>query len=574
MRTEHSWQRFSPRAKGLLATAGIVALFVLITPARAGAEITPLGTIGGVGSGAGQLMNPGGMAIQAGTGDLYVADKYNNRISIFDPGGNFIKTFGWGVQDGSAAPQVCSSGCQIGLAGGGAGQLDHPTAVAFDSSGNLFTASRYSNRIDEFTPDGQFIRAFGWDVIAGTSPNTGLQTCTAAPPGCQAATPGGEAGRFNNPRGVVVDSAGNVWIADEVNNRVDEFTTQGAFVKAFGWDVVAGTAPDTGLQTCTAAPPGCQVGTSGGKAGELFSPRGVTVDSGGTLYIGDAANRRISEFSSGGEFIRAFGWDVVPPTAPGTALQVCTTTTTCQSGTGGSGAGQFASPSPYGIALDGNGNLYAADPNNNRVDEFTTQGDFIKTFGWGVTDGSAAFQICTAGCHQGLPGAGAGEFYTPEGVTVDCRGSLYVSEISNDRIQRLGEPGAALGPCPAAPQPQPQPQPVAQDFSFGKVKKNKKKGTATVTIAVPAAGQIEAGDANDSQIGRAEASRSKLKVRRVLRTAAGPGKVKVPIRPTRRGFKKLKHSGRLKTKLKFVYTATGAPSTTKTLKLTLILVRP
>jgi DNA-binding beta-propeller fold protein YncE len=558
----------------LLATAAVLALLVLIMPARAGAEITPLGTIGSMGSGAGQVINPGGMAIQVGTGDLYVADKYNHRISIFDPGGNFIKTFGWGVQDGNPTPEVCTANCQIGLAGGGAGQLDHPTAVAFDSSGNLFTASRYSNRIDEFTPDGQFIRAFGWDVIAGTAPNTGLQTCTAAPPGCQAATAGGEAGRFNNPRSVVVDPAGNVWIADEVNNRVDEFTTQGAFVKAFGWDVVAGTSPNTGLQTCTAAPPGCQAGTPGGKAGELSSPRGITVDSGGTLYVGDSANLRISEFSSSGEFIRAFGWDVIPPTPSGTGLQVCTTITGCQAGSSGGGAGQFFSTSPYGLALDGAGNLYAAESNNQRISEFTTQGGFIKTFGWGVQDGSSAFQVCMSSCQAGLPsGTGAGQFVTPEAVTVDCRGSLYVSEISNDRIQRLGEPGAALGPCPVPPQPL-QLQPVAQDFSFGKVKKNKKKGTATVTIVVPAAGQIEAGDASDPLLARAAASRSKLKVRRVQLSAAGPRKVKVPIKPTRRGLKKLKRSGRLKTKLKFVYTATGAPSTIKTKNLILILIRP
>src|ERR1700733_7158769 len=92
--------------------------------------------------------------------------------------------------------------------------------------------------------------------------------------------------------GSAVDSAGNVYVADGTNNRIDEFSATGAFVKAFGWGVADGLAK---LETCTTS---CEVGQSGGGAGEFAIPTGVAIDAAGDLFMSDYGNFRVDEFST------------------------------------------------------------------------------------------------------------------------------------------------------------------------------------------------------------------------------------------------------------------------------------
>ena len=63
----------------------------------------------------------------------------------------------------------------------------------------------------------------------------------------------------------------------------------------------------------------------------------------------------------------------------------------------------------YGVTVDASGNVWATDEGNNRVEEFTSIGTFVKMFGWGVADGVAKFETCTASCHAGIQGSGNGE---------------------------------------------------------------------------------------------------------------------------------------------------------------------
>jgi DNA-binding beta-propeller fold protein YncE len=97
------------------------------------------------------------------------------------------------------------------------------------------------------------------------------------------------------------------------------------------------------------------------------------------------------------------------------------------------GNGQFRTP--YSVAA-GPHELYVADTHNNRLQEFTFSGRFIQRLGRNGGDGT--------------PGSGRGQFSTPYGVAVDCRGNLYVTDEGNDRVQVFA---AAGGPPPVCPGP-------------------------------------------------------------------------------------------------------------------------
>jgi hypothetical protein len=115
-------------------------------------------------------------------------------------------------------------------------------------------------------------------------------------------------------------------------------------------------------------------------------------------------------------------------------------------GSNGEAAGQFSGP--RGIAVDQqSGDIYIGDRNNQRVDKFGPDGEFLLAWGWGVVDGSPALQVCTTTCRAGLAGSGAGQFSSPEGVAVDndpasvSRGDVYVLDRGNHRIEKFGTSG-------------------------------------------------------------------------------------------------------------------------------------
>ncbi|MBI2264669.1 MAG: IPT/TIG domain-containing protein [Armatimonadetes bacterium] len=170
-------------------------------------------------------------------------------------------------------------------------------------------------------------------------------------------------GQFNKPRGIAVDSNGNVYVADYFNARIQKFTGTGAFVTKWG---VAGNGD-----------------------GQFSGPVGVGVDSAGNVYVSDFGNNRIQKFDGSGNFITKWGSQ-------------------------GSGDGQFSNP--YGIAVDSAGNVYVAD-DGHRVQKFSTSGAFLAKWG--------------------SQGSGDGQFSFPRSVTVDLSGNIYVGEDGNLRIQKF-----------------------------------------------------------------------------------------------------------------------------------------
>ncbi|MDX6616941.1 MAG: hypothetical protein QOD60_2032, partial [Solirubrobacterales bacterium] len=151
---------------------------------------------------------------------------------------------------------------------------------------------------------------------------------------------GSAPGQFNNPTAVAVGPSGNVYVSDAANNRVQEFSPNGAFINAFG---TTGTGP-----------------------GQFKYPWGIAIDRFGNVYVADNTNDRIEEFTAGGTFINQFG------------------------GTGTTD-GKFTNP--VAISIGPSGNVYVSDQDNRRIQVYTPGGAFITNFGGpdGSLDGQFVF---------------------------------------------------------------------------------------------------------------------------------------------------------------------------------------
>jgi DNA-binding beta-propeller fold protein YncE len=248
---------------------------------------------------------------------------------------------------------------------------------------------------------------------------------------------GSGVGKLRIPLGVAVDGVSGVYVAEHVNQRVSQFTTAGAFVRAWGFNVRPGGGK--GFEVCTKAT-GCKPGLPGGRAGQLGFPGGIAADASGHVYVTDPANDRVSEFTTEGAFVHAFGFGVVP--GGGKGLEVCTKATGCKRGIAGGRAGQLDRPA-Y-VATDATGGVYVTDEANNRVNQFTTEGAFVRAWGFDVTPGAGAgFEVCTGatGCKRGESGGRAGQLSFPDGVAADGAGNLYVAD-ANSRLSQFTTEGA------------------------------------------------------------------------------------------------------------------------------------
>ena len=135
----------------------------------------------------GSLIWPTSVALDQ-TGNVYVADEWLNRISIFTKDGEWVGK--WGT------------------AGTGDGEIESPSGMVFDADDNLLLVDSQNNRVQKFTKDGKFISSFG--------------------------NQGSGDGEFNLPWGIDVDGEGNIYIADWRNDRIQKFTKDGMFLMAFG----------------------------------------------------------------------------------------------------------------------------------------------------------------------------------------------------------------------------------------------------------------------------------------------------------------------------------------------------
>ncbi len=254
---------------------------------------------GGFGRAKGQFGGPPtGIATDSG-GDVYVVDSNNNRVQRFTSQGSFItqwRTRGTGSGRRPEGIAVDRAGnvyiaaykwiekfnsrgiflAQWRNSGPGALGFNAPSdGIVTDSTGNVYVAG--SARVTVFTSKGSFLRAWGKNIGG-----PGVDICTAT---CFLPTSKGgqdaEAGAFSSPSGIAMDRAGHVFVSDLRLNRVQEFTSAGAYVGQFG--------------------------RFGGKSGQFRSPHDLDIDARGDLYVADTGNHRVQKFGEPSNAIRLAG---------------------------------------------------------------------------------------------------------------------------------------------------------------------------------------------------------------------------------------------------------------------------
>jgi uncharacterized protein (TIGR03437 family) len=313
------------------------------------------GTFGYAGDGGNAMLAvlsaPTGLALN--NGSLYVADTNNGRVRQI-AGGSISTVAGNGTPGymGDGGPAVSA-------------RLDNPTGLAFDPAGNLYIADAGNDNVRSVDPSGMIATFAG----NGTSCAFGAEGDPAG------VTP------LCAPQGVVADLAGNTYIADTKHNLVIQVDAQGN-VRTVAGD---GTAGDAGAGNTS--------------WGELYNPTGVALDSAGNLYIADTQNHRIRMLAPGGAISTMAG-----------------TGTAGFSGDGGAAAAaQLKAPSQ--VAVDAGGNVYIADTGNNRVRLVTADGNIATIAGTGDAayngDNGAALAIALSGPY-GLTLDGQGNVYVAD----------------------------------------------------------------------------------------------------------------------------------------------------------------
>lgn len=472
---------------------------------------TLLATWGSAGSGAGQFANPGGLATDR-AGNVYVTDVHNNRVQKFTSSGTYVAQFvslptlgyptdveigpegnvvvldfndtvsprivrfaangsligSWPLPTGDLTRggigmdrlgnvYVATSGgnkileytqagtllTQWGTTGSGDGQFSDPEDVAVDAAGNVYVAEYSNQRIQKFSGSGE------------------TPTATAASYVLKIGTFGSGAGQMNGPWGTCTDAAGNVYVSDTQNNRVQKYSSTGTFLT--------------------------QWGSTGSGNGQFNLPRGIAVDGNGTVYVVDGGNNRVQKFTSAGTYVGQWGSlgsgagqfnsPVCVAVSPSNEVYVtdygnnrvqmfnAANAFFLQWGGAGNGDGQFNGP--FGIAMDANYQVYVTDQNNARVQKFGHYGLYITQWDGSATPGGYLSNVTgiavdglgnvfvtdygngrvvdftTHGRYQstwGTTGAANGQMAAPIGIGVDAAGNVYVADTNNSRIQKFAMP--------------------------------------------------------------------------------------------------------------------------------------
>jgi sugar lactone lactonase YvrE/PKD repeat protein len=393
------------------------------------------------GSSNNQLDGPASVAFDT-AGNIFISDGNNARIQIFDANGNYKTTLGITDQAGTDnnhfdGPEhifiagnrlyIADSGnhriqifnisspytpiweATIGVSGEEGGDNNHlssPTGVAVDAS-YIYVADSGNDRVQIFNRT-----TLAYVATVGSGSGSGDY-------------------QFRTPTDVAVDTAGNLYVADVYNNRVQQYNSGWQYVRTYGttgfpyvtdgyhYNYPTGVAVASdgsiyiveergkrlvklnanGTPQWTVGEPG----VSGYDNSHFRYPEDVALDNTGRVYVADSANNRIQIYTSSGNYYATLGT--------------------------GWGTGNYEFKSPHGLAVAQNGHLYVADRYNHRVQVYDANFVYVGTIGT-----------------TGVSGSDNSHFNEPYDVAVDSAGNVYVVDLSNHRVQKC-VPGSGSWTC-------------------------------------------------------------------------------------------------------------------------------
>jgi hypothetical protein len=388
-----------------------VSGLLLMTTARVHSQAFSFSTLAGSvstgsadGTGAAaRFSGPSGVAADS-VGNFYVTDSGNNTIRKITPVGLVTTIAGLAGVKGSADGTGTNASFYL------------PTGIAADSNGNLYVADEFNDTIRKITPVGT-----NWVVstLAGQAGMAGLIDAV------------GTNAEFATPAAVAVDGAGNVYVADTADDVIREIGPAGLVGTIAGQPHHPGSADGTNNTAQFYMPFGISVDTATnlyvtdginetirklvpvgtGTNAQFNGPAGIVVSRGTNLFVADDNNNTIRKLTLTGT-----NWDV--STLAGLV------------GVYGDADGATNNArfhSPIGVTVDGAGNVYVADANNNEIRKITPSGG-VSTFA-GVSTGS------TDG-----PGTNA-LFWSTAAVALDAQGNVYVADYYNCTIRKIATNG-------------------------------------------------------------------------------------------------------------------------------------
>ncbi len=471
---------------------------------------------GSSGTAESQFMQPRG--VNAGLdGNIYVADSENSRVQQFSPTGAFIAMFGWGVDDGSSEFQVCTSGCQIGIpASTGYGQFNSPRAIQTDSNGRV--------KVLDSQPIQTFLtRPLGPEVV--TLSPTLITTNSVTLNGNVVISDGEPATEWGFRWGTTTAYGATTTIPGSITSGLFSTSIDGLVAgRRYHYQAYAknsyglGYATDTPFAATFIANGNPYVsvtgyGTQQPASGFFGSINALAIDSHDNLFVADGGNYRVSKFDSAGNTLTSWGSFGIEITNSFRALYnvALDSNDNVYIADGDiyrllkyDSSGHYLNSSEMyigqaegqvgrkdlGLAIGSSDALYVADMYNYRIQKFDSTLAFQRTWGYGVSNGSNAFQICMSSCQAGTigsndgqfedenidiaadknsgqvysidrktpriqafdsngnflfkwgsQGSGEGQFSSPAGVAVDNNGFVYVTDRNNYRVQKFNSSG-------------------------------------------------------------------------------------------------------------------------------------
>jgi sugar lactone lactonase YvrE len=345
-----------------------------------------IGNKDGVGTQA-MFHRPGGVAVAA-DGTIYVSDTGNNAIRKIAPNGQVTKLSGnfLGSADGNflGSSDGVFSGSSDGT-GDDAG-FKNPQGIVVDKDGNILVADRKNHAIRKVTPQGVVTTIAGSFTGSGTSGLTGSSDGSAS------------GARFNHPSDVVVDAAGNIYVADSGNHAIRKIDSSGNVT------TLAGDLGYSGYQNGTA------------DAAMFNSPQGIAIDAAGNIIVADTTNGLIRKVTPGG-VVTTIAGSLFTNNA-GAAFQ-------------GSGGEAFTGSSGEGGRSGWSDKAYAYFTGS--LDGFTGSSDGFTGSADGGFTGSADL-----GWPESLDGTGSSaSFSFPTDVEIDSSGNIFVVDSGSSSIRKI-----------------------------------------------------------------------------------------------------------------------------------------